>query len=80
MDVANIHNLGAGETAAPTTANAGAVSWRQQDYSWTHSAPVEGFFVILTIVIVPVAILRWLRSLRDGSFAVDDRRRRDASS
>jgi hypothetical protein len=80
MNGATVHNLGEGETSTPTTANAGAVSWRQQDYSWTHSAPVEGFFVILTIVIVPAAILRGLRSLRDGSFAVDDRRRRDASS
>jgi hypothetical protein len=34
------------------------------DYAWTHSAPVEGFFVVLTAVVVPIAIVRWSRRLR----------------
>ena len=40
---------------APGIASAG---WRQDDYAWTHSAAVEGLFIVLTVVIVPVAILR----------------------
>lgn len=37
---------------------------RQDDYAWTHSAPVDWFFVVLTVVVVPVAIVRWTRRLR----------------
>ena len=50
------------------------------DYAWTHSAPVEGFFVVLTIVIVPVAILRWLQRLRSPSLGADGGKRRDANT
>jgi hypothetical protein len=50
------------------------------DYAWTHSAPVEGLFVVLTIVIVPVAILRWLRRLRSHSLGADDSKRRGANN
>ena len=50
------------------------------DYAWTHSAPVEGFFVVLTIVIVPVAILRLVRRLRSRSLGADGGKRRDAST
>ncbi len=45
----------------PGIASAG---WGQDDYAWTHSAAVEGLFIVLTVVIVPVAILRWTRRLR----------------
>jgi hypothetical protein len=38
-----------------------ASRWSSGDYAWVHGALVEGFFVILTIVIVPVAVLRWMR-------------------
>jgi len=36
---------------------------RPDDYAWTHSAGVEGFFFAVTIVAVPVAALRWMRRL-----------------
>jgi hypothetical protein len=36
----------------------------RDDYAWTHSAPVEGFFVVLTALVVPIAITRWSRRLR----------------
>ena len=51
--------------ASPTAA--AALQARQDDYAWTHSAPVEGFFLVLTIVIVPVALVRWTRRLRNLS-------------
>ncbi len=41
-----------------------SITWRQDDYAWTHSTLVEGFFVVLTAVVVPVAIMRWTRRLR----------------
>ncbi|HXQ50402.1 MAG TPA: hypothetical protein VN802_04850 [Stellaceae bacterium] len=72
LEFANAHDAGEG-------AATGAM-WRQQDYAWTHSTPVEGFFVVLTIVIVPVAIVRWLRRLRSISFVADDERRRDVNA
>ena len=50
------------------------------DYAWTHSAPVEGFFVVLTVVIVPVAILRWLRRLRSPSLGTDGGKRRGVNT
>jgi hypothetical protein len=46
----------------PTATVAAVV--RQDDYAWTHSAAVEGFFVVLTAVVVPVALVRWTRRLR----------------
>lgn len=36
----------------------------QGDYGWTESPAVEGLFVVLTAVAVPVAIVRWARRLR----------------
>jgi len=62
MDIANARNAGDG-LLTQMSGKAGAVTWHQQDYAWTHTTPVEGFFVVLTIVIVPVAILRLLRRL-----------------
>jgi hypothetical protein len=47
------------------------------DYAWTHSTPVEGFFTVLTIVIVPVAILRWMRRLHLLSRIMDNFPHRD---
>jgi len=41
-----------------------AIGRSPDDYAWTHSAQVEGFFVILTAVVVPIAIMRWSRRLR----------------
>jgi len=38
--------------------------WRHDDYAWTHGAGVEGFFFVLTVVVVPFALLRWMRRLR----------------
>lgn len=35
----------------------------RDDYAWTHGAAVEGFFVLLTVIVVPVAIVRWTRRL-----------------
>jgi len=46
------------------------------DYAWTHSAPVEGFFLVLTIAVVPIAILRWSRRLRRLARETRDRRLR----
>jgi hypothetical protein len=80
MDFANAHNVGESKALTQTTSEAGYANWRQQDYAWTHSARVEGLFVVLTIVIVPVAILRWGRRVRSLSFVVADRRRRDTNS
>jgi hypothetical protein len=80
MDNANAQYVGKGNAPTLMTAKAGAAIWRQQDYAWTHTAPVEGFFVVLTIVIVPVAILRWLRSLRSTLLDVYDRHCHDADS
>lgn len=34
------------------------------DYAWTHTPQVEGFFAVLTAILVPVAIMRWTRRLR----------------
>jgi hypothetical protein len=34
------------------------------DYAWTHTPQVEGFFAVLTAIVVPVAIMRWTRRLR----------------
>jgi hypothetical protein len=53
-----------------------AVPWHQSDYAWTQSPEVEAFFTVLTIVIVPVALIRWARRL--DVFAA--RRRGDAHS
>jgi len=53
MDFANAHNVGESKALTQTTAEAGYVNWRQQDYAWTDSVRVEGLFVVLTIVIVP---------------------------
>jgi hypothetical protein len=80
MDIVNAHSVGEGHAFTQTTVNAGSVNWREQDDVWTHSAPVEGFFVVLTIVIVPVAIVRWLRRLRPRWFAEIGRDRRHAGS
>ncbi len=41
-----------------------SVGGRQDDYVWTHSPAVEGLFVVLTVVVVPVAVMRWMRRLR----------------
>ena len=79
MDNANPGNFGGGEAVAQMTSNAGNVTWRQADDAWTHSAPVEGFFAVLTIVIVPVAILRGLRRWRSLSFAAIGRRQSSPS-
>ena len=80
MDFANAHNVGESKALTQTTAEAGYVNWRQQDYAWTDSVRVEGLFVVLTIVIVPVAILRWCQHLRSLSFGVANRRRRETNS
>ena len=47
-------------------------SWRD-DYAWTNSAGVEGFFFVLTIVVVPVAAVRWTRRLRQVARGAADR-------
>jgi hypothetical protein len=80
MDIANAHTVAETDALPPTTAISGNATWREQDYAWTHNAPVEWFFVALTIVIVPVAILRLLRRLRWTSFAMTDRRHLDGNS
>lgn len=36
----------------------------KDDYAWTGSPAVEAFFLLLTVLVVPVAILRWTRRLR----------------
>lgn len=54
-------------TMHDATLTAAAHQARQDDYAWTHSAPVDAFFVVLTIVIVPVAVVRWTRRLRSPS-------------
>ena len=64
----------AGVPFAASTAE--AAQWHQSDYAWTHSPQVEAFFTVLTIVIVPVALMRWARRLH--AFAA--RRRGDARS
>jgi len=56
---ANPPTSGALATIQPTAVIAG----EEGDYAWTHSATVEGFFAVLTVVIIPVAGLRWLRRL-----------------
>jgi hypothetical protein len=63
MSASDVTVLYFGDGATPPSATEAAwpANWRDQDYAWTHSAPVEGFFTVLTIVIVPVAILRWTR-------------------
>jgi hypothetical protein len=60
MDAVTARSAGNGDALASMS----AVAWNKQDYAWTHSSPVEGFFVVLTIVIVPAAIYRWLRRMR----------------
>jgi hypothetical protein len=50
------------------------------DYAWTHSAAVEAFFALLTIAIVPVALLRWVRRLRFLRAFAHRAQRRDATS
>jgi hypothetical protein len=79
MDIANPHNLGDGAARTPIAATDANVEWRQSDYAWTHSAPVEGLFIVLTIAIVPVAVLRWMQRLSYRSFVADNRRRRDVN-
>lgn len=64
MDIASVRNLGEGELLTPITGLSGSADARQPDYAWTHSAPVDGFFAVLTIVIAPIAIVRLLRRLR----------------
>ena len=64
MDSTIVRNPGAGEILTPVTVAATEAGLRQPDYAWTHEAPVEGFFAVLTVVIVPMAILRLLRRLR----------------
>ena len=80
MDFANNHEFGGTPVPAPVTEVAGPERWRQQDYAWTHSAPVEGFFTVLTIVIVPVAILRLMRRSGLFSHVTYAARRRDGNS
>ena len=80
MDIAGAHDGGEGAALTAATTKAGYVDWRQPDYAWTHSTPVEGFFVVLTIVIVPVAILRWLRRLPSLSLVEGSRRRHGANT
>jgi hypothetical protein len=80
MDFANPQDGGPGETLTAATVKTESGNWREQDYAWTHSAPVEGFFIVLTIAIVPVAILRWLRRLPSRTVVVGGRRRLDADT
>jgi hypothetical protein len=80
MDIANAHNVREGDALTTVTAIAGNVTLREDDDAWTHSAPVEGFFVVLTVVIVPVAFLRLLRRLRSMSLVLGQRRHQDISS
>jgi len=54
-------------TAATQPSATFAAVARHDDYAWTHSAAVEGFFVVLTVVVVPVALVRWTRRLRSLS-------------
>jgi hypothetical protein len=64
-----VANAPAGMSSAllvPTPASAEAVRWHH-DYDWTHGQGVEGFFVVLTVVVVPFAVLRWYRRIRDLS-------------
>jgi hypothetical protein len=77
MDFTIAHQAGEGTPSPPVTEAAGYANGRQSDYAWTHSAPVEGFFTVLTIVIVPVAILRWTRRLRLFSRVMDNFPHRD---
>ena len=79
MDIANTHTVAESDVFSPMTI-AGNTSWREPDYAWTHSPPVEGFFVVLTIVIVPVAIARSLRRLRSASFGLSVRGHLDGHS
>jgi hypothetical protein len=40
------------------------------DYDWTHGTGVEGFFLVVTLVTVPFAAVRWLQRFRVlGRFA-----------
>ena len=76
MDTVNFRSAGDGASLAQMSALAENGNWRQQDYVWTHSAPVEGFFIVLTIAIVPVAFLRLLRRLRASPLGSNERPRR----
>jgi len=75
MDMSNSRDAPGGGALAQAIVHAG-----DADYAWTHSTPVEGFFAVLTVVIVPVAILRWARRLRSLRFIAGGRSRRNATS
>ena len=72
-DAMNARNAGDGDTLAQM----GTVTWHRQDYAWTHSTPVEGLFLVLTIAIVPVAVFRWMRRLRSLPIHANRQWRRD---
>ena len=56
----------ADDGSPPTQAVAGdaSVGAPRDDYAWTHSATVDGLFAVLTIIVVPVAVMRWTKRLR----------------
>jgi hypothetical protein len=76
LEIANAHGAGGDKVLAPPTVATASTNAVAPDYAWTQSAPVEGFFIVLTVVVVPVAILRGLRRLRALPFVVGAWRRR----
>ena len=71
-DAVHVANAPAGATTLALLQPPGGL--RRDDYAWTHGTAVEGFFVLLTAVVVPVAIVRWTRRLRAWSPRVARRR------
>lgn len=37
--------------------------WCEQGYGWTHSAPIDGFFIVVIALVLPYALVRLMRRL-----------------
>jgi hypothetical protein len=60
-EIAAARNLGQLEAIKRKIAKGEQVVWCEQGYGWTHDAPIEGFFSVVTVLVLPYALFRLLR-------------------
>lgn len=62
-ELATAHNADALQAVRRKIDRGESFVWCDQGYGWTHDPPVEAFFVIVTAVVLPYALIRLMRRL-----------------